>query len=111
MSLVQHARLDLRHQRAQGALTNRRVGIFEHRQQHLLGDLQGRSCHSSICVWARSRVLVELEDEGGFKRIPNNMPLEAEITLPLDADVQIDATCRRWRDDLGRAAGYLTLRE
>jgi hypothetical protein len=55
--------------------------------------------------------VVTLDDTGGFKQIPPDLPLGAELTLPIDPDGdQLAAAADQWRSDAGRAAGYVTLR-
>jgi schlafen family protein len=55
--------------------------------------------------------VLTLDDEGGSKAVPAGFPTGAEISLPLAPDGQeLDAVADQWRADVGRAAGYLTLR-
>jgi hypothetical protein len=54
--------------------------------------------------------VIQLDDDGGFKNIPPNLPLGADLSLPLSEDArQLDDVANRWRAAAGRAAGYMTL--
>jgi len=51
-----------------------------------------------------------LDDEGGRKQL-GPVPVGGELTLPVAPDrSEVRALADRWRSDVGRAAGYLTLR-
>jgi hypothetical protein len=55
--------------------------------------------------------VIELDDVGGTKALPPNLPLGAELTLPRSSELdEIEAIADQWRSDAGRAAGYMTLR-
>lgn len=83
--------------------------------------LLGAVCSVLDAAEAYGRVILELrigrleqvitvDDEGGFKTIPSNLPLGGELTLPLSPDgIEIEQLANRWRADAGRAAGYMTL--
>ena len=58
----------------------------------------------------RLEPVITLEEDGLFKAIPPDLPLGAEVTLPLSTDEhEIGDIANRWRADAGRAAGYMTL--
>lgn len=55
--------------------------------------------------------VIRVDDEDGHKPLPHNIPYGGELSLPLAADdPALDALSQQWRGDVGRAAGYLTLR-
>ena len=58
----------------------------------------------------RLEAVITLDDKGGYKNIPSNLPLGGELALPLSPEgSELDAVANRWRNDAGRAAGYFTL--
>lgn len=54
--------------------------------------------------------VITVDDEGGPRHIPGNLPLGGEISLPLTLDrAELRTIAERWKLDAGRAAGYFTL--
>lgn len=55
--------------------------------------------------------VIDLDDDGGVKTIPSGFQAVGELSLPLDqARAELRGLAEQWRTDVGRAAGYLTLR-
>jgi hypothetical protein len=72
------------------------------------GELYGRSL-LELRIGDLAPV-VQLDDEGGLKPLPGNLPIGGEINLPLEGTAELDALADLWRAEIGRAAGYFTLR-
>jgi hypothetical protein len=73
------------------------------------GELYGRVL-LELRVGALDEV-IQLDDAGGQKAVPRRLPVGGELALPLSSgSAELDGLLDQWRSDVGRAAGYLTLR-
>jgi hypothetical protein len=73
------------------------------------GELYGRTL-LEVSIGQLNDVL-ELDDSGGHRHVPVGLPLGAELSLPLgDDSPEVSDVLEIWRADVGRSAGYLTLR-
>jgi hypothetical protein len=54
--------------------------------------------------------IIMFDENGDHRQVPQNLPVGAEITLPLGDASELHAVAELWRSAVGRAAGYVMLR-